>query len=62
MFTVGSGAKPCYPLTPAAVISASGGSKEERDAARQDEEVERIRSNLRETRTVSSSLLKALMP
>ena len=60
--TTGREAKPCYPLTPAAVISASGGSKEERERAKQEEEVERIRSNLRETRAVSSSLLYALMP
>ncbi len=31
----GREAKPCYPLTPAAVISACGGSKEERERARQ---------------------------
>jgi hypothetical protein len=31
----GREAKPCYPLTPAAVISACGGSKEERERAKQ---------------------------
>lgn len=60
--TQGCSAKPCYPLSPAAVISASGGSMLERESARQDEEVRRITSNLRETRTVSSTMLRALMP
>jgi hypothetical protein len=32
----GREAKPCYPLTPAAIISASGGSKEERERAKQE--------------------------
>merc|ERR1712203_793805 len=58
----GRDAKPVYPLTPAAVISAGGTSKEAREQQRQYEEVDRITAGLRETRTVSSSLLKALMP
>merc|ERR1712001_507915 len=45
-----------------AVISAGGTSKEAREQQRQYEEVDRITAGLRETRTVSNSLLKALMP
>lgn len=55
----GRSAKPSYPLTPAA-IAGKMPSLEERN--NQMEDVDRIRSNLRETRTVSSSLLKVLMP
>merc|ERR1712076_157450 len=57
----GRDAKPVYPLTPAAVVPVGGTSK----AGRVDpafEEVDRITAGLRETRTVSSALLKALMP
>jgi len=59
---VGKSAKPAHPLTPAATISANGGSAEEREEAIQDEEVERIRHTLRETRTVSKAMLRSLMP
>jgi hypothetical protein len=57
----GRDAKPVYPLTPAAVVPAGGTSK----AGRVDpsfDDVDRITAGLRETRTVSSALLKALMP
>merc|ERR1712241_1316475 len=58
----GRNAAPKYPLTPAAVFlpPEEGGAKEEN--VMEAEQVDRIRSNLRETRTVSSSLLKVLMP
>ena len=60
----GRDAKPVWPLTPAAVLSQSepGEEQEMRKHARQFEDVERITAGLRETRTVSSALLKALMP
>jgi hypothetical protein len=58
----GSCSKPSYPLTPAAVIPVGGSSKEARELQKQNAEVERITAGLRETRTVSSALLKALMP
>jgi len=58
----GRDAKPVYPLTPAAVIPVGGSSAEAKKNRRELEEVERITSGLRETRTVSSSLLKVLMP
>merc|ERR1712226_556319 len=58
----GRNAAPKYPLTPAAVFlpPEMGGAKEEN--VMEAEQVDRIRNNLRETRTVSSSLLKVLMP
>lgn len=60
--TQGKDARPKYPLTPAAVFCSpeEGGAKEEN--VLEAEQVDRIRNNLRETRTVSSSLLKVLMP
>lgn len=58
----GRDAKPVWPLTPAAVIPPGGSSSEARKDRAQMEEVERITAGLRETRTVSSALLKALMP
>lgn len=58
----GRNAKPVYPLTPAAVIPAGGSSSEAKKNRKQMEEVERITSGLRETRSLSGSLLKALMP
>ena len=59
---LGRNAAPKYPLTPAAVFlpPEMGGAKEEN--VMEAEQVDRIRNNLRETRTVSSSLLKVLMP
>merc|ERR1711981_1100431 len=58
----GRTAKPQYPLTPAAVFlpPEEGGEKEEN--VMEAEQVDRIRNNLRETRTVSSALLRVLMP
>jgi len=58
----GRNAKPVYPLTPAAVIPPGGSSSEAKKNRKQMEEVERITSGLRETRSLSGSLLKALMP
>jgi len=58
----GRDAKPVYPLTPAAVIPKGGSSAEAKKNRKHEEEVERITAGLRETRTVSNSLLKALMP
>ena len=59
----GRDAKPVYPLTPAAVVAAGGGTdKASRETSKHFEEVDRITAGLRETRTVSSALLKALMP
>merc|ERR1712110_1397226 len=49
-------------LTPAAVIPAGGSSASAKKDRQQMEEVERITSGLRETRSLSGSLLKALMP
>jgi len=57
----GREAKPAYPLTPAAIINA-GGVEVVEDKRERMEDVDRIRTNLRETRTVSSALLKVLMP
>jgi len=58
----GRDAKPVYPLTPAAVIPPGGSSSEAKKNRQQMEEVERITAGLRETRTLSKALLKALMP
>ena len=58
----GRNAKPVYPLTPAAVIPAGGSSAEASKMRAQNAEVERITSGLRETRSLSGTLLKALMP
>merc|ERR1712066_211242 len=59
----GRDAKPVYPLTPAAVVAAGGGTdKASRETSKHFEEVERITANLRETRTVSGALLQSLMP
>merc|ERR1719278_534515 len=58
----GRSAVPQYPLTPAAVfLPPEEGSVREENAV-EAEQVDRIRNNLRETRTVSSSLLRVLMP
>lgn len=55
----GRDAKPAYPLTPAALLGSAPSLEETKNKM---EDVDRIRTNLRETRTVSSSLLKVLMP
>merc|ERR1712165_474164 len=47
------------PLTPAALLGSAPTLEETKNKM---EDVDRIRTNLRETRTVSSSLLKVLMP
>merc|ERR1719400_724728 len=58
----GRSAVPQYPLTPAAVfLPPEEGAVREENAV-EAEQVDRIRNNLRETRTVSSSLLRVLMP
>ena len=56
----GRDARPAYPLTPAAIINGNAPTLDEKKDQMAD--VDRIRSNLRETRTVSSALLKVLMP
>merc|ERR550519_2832236 len=57
----GSNAKPHYPLGPAAVINGAAMSRDEMARREEEEEVERIRSNIG-TKTVSTALLQALMP
>ena len=58
----GKDARPVYPLTPAAVMAAQDDSVTDRRHQAEFEDVDRITAGLRETRTVSSALLKALMP
>ena len=61
-YKIGRSAVPQYPLTPAAVfLPPEEGAVREENAV-EAEQVDRIRNNLRETRTVSSSLLRVLMP
>ena len=55
----GRKAKPSYPLMPGAVAGKIPSLEERKNKM---EDVDRIRTNLRETRTVSSALLKVLMP
>merc|ERR1711981_576987 len=57
----GRSAVPQYPLTPAVFLPPEEGAVREENAV-EAEQVDRIRNNLRETRTVSSSLLRVLMP
>merc|ERR1712110_804197 len=58
----GRNALPQYPLTPAAVFLPPEEGVVREENAVEAEQVDRIRNNLRETRTVSSSLLRVLMP
>lgn len=59
----GSSARPAFPLTPAAVINGSG-SRLEMAAKEDEEELKKIRGNLgtMKSETVSSAMIKALMP
>lgn len=58
-------ARPAFPLTPAAVINGHVMSREEMSRREEEEEVQRIRSNIRggtKSETISTALLNALMP
>jgi len=57
----GSNSRPQFPLTPAAIINGSVMSRDEMARREEEEEVERIRSNIG-SKTVSTALLQALMP
>jgi len=57
----GSAARPAFPLTPAAIINGSVLSRDEMARKEEEEELERIRSNIG-SKTVSSALLTVLMP
>merc|ERR550532_1078723 len=57
----GSNSRPQFPLTPAAIINGSAMTRDEMARREEEEEVERIRSNIG-TKTVSTALLQALMP
>jgi len=60
----GSCSRPAFPLTPAAVSNGCNNTRTEMNAKEDAEELERIRGNLgtMKSETVSSALLKALMP
>merc|ERR1719362_2319763 len=57
----GSNSRPQFPLTPAAIINGPAMTRDEMARREEEEEVERIRSNIG-TKTVSTALLQALMP
>merc|ERR1719430_2698967 len=57
----GSNARPQFPLTPAAIINGAVMSRDDMARREEEEEVERIRSNIG-SKTVSTALLQALMP
>lgn len=59
---IGRDARPKYPLTPAAVFLLPDQDEAKEENVMEAEQVDRIRNNLRETRTVSSALLRVLMP
>jgi len=59
--TGGIHSRPHFPLTPAAVINGSVMSRDQMAKKEEEEEVERIRSNLGSC-SVSSALMQALMP
>jgi len=59
--TGGTHSRPHCPLTPAAIINGSVMSRDEMAKKEEEEEVERIRSNLG-SMTVSTALMQALMP
>jgi hypothetical protein len=65
LFYSGIHARPAFPLTPAAVINGHVMSREEMSRREEEEEIQRIRSNIRggaKSETVSTALLNALMP
>lgn len=55
-------ARPAFPLTPAAIINGCSMTRESMAQKEDEEEVQRIRGNIKSSETVSSALLKALMP
>merc|ERR1719220_3087740 len=57
----GANSRPQFPLTPAAIINGSAMTRDEMARREEEEEVERIRSNIG-TKTVPTALLQALMP
>merc|ERR1712158_280684 len=57
----GANSRPQFPLTPAAIINGSAMTRDEMARREEEEEVERIRSNIG-TKTVSTALRQALMP
>merc|ERR1712210_113647 len=57
----GSNSRPQFPLAPATIINGSAMTRDEMARREEEEEVERIRSNIG-TKTVSTALLQALMP
>ena len=57
----GSHAKPAYPVGPAAIINGASMSRDEMARREEEEELERIRSNIGSA-TVSTALLQVLMP
>merc|ERR1712180_385972 len=57
----GANSRPQFPLTPAAIINGSAMTRDEMARREEEEEVERIRSNIG-SKTVSTALLQALMP
>jgi len=57
----GTQARPAFPLTPAAIINGSVTSRDEMARKEEEEELERIRSNIG-SKTVSTALLQVLMP
>jgi len=57
----GSNSRPQFPLTPAAIINGSAMSRDEMARREEEEEMERLKSNIG-TKTVSTALLQALMP
>jgi len=59
--TQGSHAKPAYPVGPAAIINGASMSRDEMARREEEEELERIRSNIGSA-TVSTALLQVLMP
>merc|ERR1711973_918603 len=59
--TGGLNARPAFPLTPAAIINGNALSRSEMAMKEDQAEVERIRGHIK-SETVSSALLKALMP
>jgi len=59
--TGGLNARPAFPLTPAAIINGNALSRSEMAMKEDQAEVDRIRGHIK-SETVSSALLKALMP
>ena len=58
----GSTQLPAHPLTTAAVINGCTVNYEEMKKKEEEEQLMRIKSNLKEKKTVSNALLNVLMP